>query len=216
MDIVIGVAETFGIKLTENFQNPYFSKNIQEFWQKWHSTLNKFFVDYIYIPLGGSKKGEFRKFLNIFIIFLVSGIWHGANWTFIIWGIIHGIGMIIFNLWKKTGIILNKFFSWFLTFSFVSLSWIFFNSSSVEKALLMFRNIFVFNNKSILTWEITILGVVSLFIFMTENYGLVKIMEKVAKFPIVLRWIVYFTLIYAVVLLGIHDANYTKFIYMGF
>jgi D-alanyl-lipoteichoic acid acyltransferase DltB (MBOAT superfamily) len=216
MDVVIGAAEMFGIKLVENFQNPYFSKNIREFWQKWHATLNKFFVDYIYIPLGGSKMGEIRKFINIFIIFLISGIWHGANWTFIIWGILHGVAMIVYELWKKTGVILNRFFSWFLTFVFVMFSWIFFNSSSVEKSLLMFKNIFVLNSKNIFVSEIAVLGFISLFVLIAENYGLRKILEKVAKLPIVLRWIIYWTLTYSILLLGIHDENYTKFIYMGF
>lgn len=102
-DMAIGIALMFNIKVPMNFNSPYKSTDIQMFWRNWHSTLGKFLTKYLYIPLGGNRKGKYRTYLNIFIIFLVSGIWHGAGWTFIIWGMLHGISSIIHRIWTSSG-----------------------------------------------------------------------------------------------------------------
>ena len=99
-DIAIGVAKLFGLDLMENFKFPYFSKNIGEFWKRWHISLTTWFRDYLYIPIGGSKGSLFLTIRNISIVFLVSGLWHGANWTFLFWGIVHVLAYIIFFLIK--------------------------------------------------------------------------------------------------------------------
>lgn len=133
-DMAIGLALLFNIKLPINFNSPYKSRNIQDFWKKWHMTLGRFLTQYIYIPLGGNRKGSFRTYLNLFLIFFVSGFWHGAGWTFIIWGALHGIASIIVRLWGKTGIKLPYLVSWFVTFFFVNFAWVYFRASRVEQA----------------------------------------------------------------------------------
>ena len=137
-DMAMGAAMLFNIKLPINFNSPYKSTNIQDFWRKWHITLSRFLRDYIYIPLGGNKKGELRKFLNILITFSIGGIWHGAGWTFVLWGLLHGIAIIIMQFWKKTETKLHYIVSWLITFNFVNVTWIFFRANSwhdVKKVL---------------------------------------------------------------------------------
>ena len=146
-DIAIGTARLFGIDLLRNFAFPYFSRDIAEFWRRWHISLSTWFRDYLYIPLGGSKGGTWMKVRNTFIIFLVSGFWHGANWTFIVWGLLNALFImpsIIFNT-NRTNLdivaqgkifpTLKEFFSIILTFSLTVLAWIFFRSATIDQAL---------------------------------------------------------------------------------
>jgi alginate O-acetyltransferase complex protein AlgI len=146
-DIAIGTAKLFGIDLLRNFAFPYFSRDIAEFWRRWHISLSSWFRDYLYIPLGGSKGGLWLTIRNTFIIFLVSGFWHGANWTFIIWGLLHALYImpsIIFKTNRNNLDIvaqgnylpsLKEFFQMMLTFSLAVLAWIFFRSTSLEQAV---------------------------------------------------------------------------------
>ncbi len=146
-DIALGVARLFGIELLRNFAFPYFSRDIAEFWRRWHISLSSWFRDYLYIPLGGSKAGTWKKIRNTFIIFLVSGFWHGANWTFIVWGLLHALYImpsIIFNtnrnnldIVAKGSLLptLKEFFSMLLTFSLTVFAWIFFRAESMNHAL---------------------------------------------------------------------------------
>ena len=153
-DIAIGVSKLFGIDLLVNFRFPYFSRNIAEFWRRWHISLSSWFRDYLYIPLGGSKAGKWKSIRNIFIIFLVSGFWHGANLTFIVWGGIHAMLFLpsfLFNSNKKyqkdvvspSGFIdgIRAFGHIILTFSAVTFAWIFFRSNSVKEAITYIGNI---------------------------------------------------------------------------
>ncbi|GAA0336754.1 peptidoglycan O-acetyltransferase [Bacillus carboniphilus] len=134
-DMAIGAALLFNITLPVNFNSPYKALDIQDFWRRWHITLSGFLTRYIYIPLGGNRKGTTRTYVNIFIIFFISGIWHGAGWTFILWGSLHGIAMIIARLWKKTGFRLYKWLAWFITFQFVNATWVFFRAPSFGEAI---------------------------------------------------------------------------------
>ena len=141
-DIAIGVSKLFGINLIENFNYPYFSKNIGEFWKRWHISLTSWFRDYIYIPLGGSKVSVLISLRNVFIIFIISGLWHGANWTFVFWGIAHVLIYVPYFLMKKKIFYNNSTFSYFLkdifgiitTFSVVTITWIFFRSDTIIDA----------------------------------------------------------------------------------
>ncbi|WP_456364383.1 MBOAT family O-acyltransferase [Priestia aryabhattai] len=133
-DMAIGLALLFNIKLPTNFYSPYKSRNIQEFWKKWHMTLGRFLTQYIYIPFGGNRKGAARTYFNLFIVFFISGFWHGAGWTFILWGTLHGLASIIVRLWGKTKIQLPYWFSWFITFQFVNVAWIYFRASTIGQA----------------------------------------------------------------------------------
>ena len=143
-DIAIGTSKLFGFELRSNFKFPYFSRNIGEFWRRWHISLSGWFRDYLYIPLGGSYQGKTKSIRNIFIIFLVSGLWHGANWTFIFWGLFHSILFIpsfIFNKNRKfanTVIAENtflptprEFFEVGTTFLLVTVGWVFFRSETI-------------------------------------------------------------------------------------
>lgn len=133
-DMAIGCALLFNIKLPINFNSPYKALNIQDFWRRWHITLSRFLRDYLYIPMGGNKKGEKRACANIFFVFLIGGLWHGAAWTFVIWGCLHGLANIVYRIWKKTGLQLNKVIAWFITFNFVNIAWIFFRAKSFSSA----------------------------------------------------------------------------------
>ena len=145
-DMAIGLAKIFGMEFDENFNFPYISKSITEFWRRWHITLSSWFKDYIYIPLGGSRKGEIRTILNILIVFLVSGIWHGAGSTYIVWGLTHGIAMTFYRIWKKSNIKINKFFGNMITFIFINITWIFFRSDKLKKALKIIETMFNFRS----------------------------------------------------------------------
>jgi alginate O-acetyltransferase complex protein AlgI len=160
-DIAIGVARLFGFKLMRNFAYPYFSRNIGEFWRRWHITLSTWFRDYLYIPIGGSRGSTLLQIRNIFIVFLVSGLWHGANWTFLCWGALHALFFIPLVLMKRNRTFLHSIETKWLfpslkegllivfTFSITSLSWVFFRAESVSESLLYFQGMF---SNSILTF----------------------------------------------------------------
>jgi alginate O-acetyltransferase complex protein AlgI len=144
-DIGIGAAKVMGIRLMENFNEPYRSHSMSEFWTRWHISLSTWFRDYVYIPLGGNRLGEKRRKLNVMIVFLLSGLWHGANWTFIIWGGLHGM-FVAFLPKKKVAVQRNSFIKNFVfaifNFSIVSLLWVFFRSPSVGEAFYYLHHIF--------------------------------------------------------------------------
>jgi D-alanyl-lipoteichoic acid acyltransferase DltB (MBOAT superfamily) len=134
-DMAIGLALLFNIKLPINFNSPYKALNIQEFWRRWHITLSRFLRDYIYIPLGGNRKGEVRTYINLLITFLLGGIWHGAGWTFVFWGFLHGAALVVHRVWRKFEIDLPKILSWFITFNFINIAWVFFRAKSFDDAI---------------------------------------------------------------------------------
>lgn len=155
-DIAIGVARLFGFSLLTNFSFPYFSRDIAEFWRRWHISLSTWFRDYLYIPLGGSKGNTLLQVRNVFIVFLVSGFWHGANWTFIIWGAIHAVLFLPLLLAKRnrayinsTRININQVPQLILTFVLVTFAWIFFRADSVSIAYQFIVDIFSFNGASL-------------------------------------------------------------------
>lgn len=145
-DIAIGIALMLGYELKENFSAPYIATNITTFWRKWHMSLSSWLKDYIYIPLGGNRKGIVRSFGFIFITMLIGGLWHGADWKFVLWGALHGAALILHKLWTRyaPAMILQltpKFISILLTFLFVTFCWIFFRASSYAEAMLQVERI---------------------------------------------------------------------------
>src|SRR5208337_4740505 len=118
------------------------SLNIQDFWRRWHMTLSRFMRDYIYIPLGGSKEGELATVRNLFLTFLLCGIWHGAGWNFILWGCLHGCALIAYRIWTKTGIRMPKLLAWFVTFNFINVCWVFFRAQDMGSAIKVLRGMF--------------------------------------------------------------------------
>jgi len=133
-DIAIGCGLILGLRLPENFDRPYRATNISEFWRRWHMTLSRFLRDYLYIPLGGNRHGPWRRVLNVFIVMLLGGLWHGANWTFVLWGGLHGLFLAFLSLWRKFGIALPSPAGWFLTFLFVTLAWVAFRANDIDDA----------------------------------------------------------------------------------
>jgi len=144
-DMAIGIALMFNIMLPINFNSPYKSLNIQDFWRRWHMTLSRFLRDYIYIPLGGSKNGYITQLLSVIVTFLIGGIWHGAGWNFIIWGLLHGCSLSLYLMWTKFNFRLNSFVSWFLTFNFLNITWVFFRSESLENAFSILQSMIGLN-----------------------------------------------------------------------
>ncbi len=144
-DMAIGLALLFNIRLPLNFNSPYKARDIQDFWRRWHITLSHFLTTYIYIPLGGNRKGKVRTYINIFIIFLVSGIWHGAGWTFLIWGALHGLASVVCRYWKLAGFKMNAILAWVVTFLFVHFAWVFFRALSLADSIAVLKAMFGFN-----------------------------------------------------------------------
>ena len=141
-DMAIGIALLFNIRLPINFNSPYKAINIQEFWRRWHITLSRFLKDYIYIPLGGNRKGEFRTYRNLMATFILGGLWHGAGWTFIFWGFLHGLALSIHRIWSRMGCKLWSWLGWFITFNFINISWIFFRAKEWDDAIKVLSSMF--------------------------------------------------------------------------
>jgi len=192
-NIAIGVAKIMNIDLMKNFNNPYKALNIKDFWRRWHISLSSWFRDYVYIPLGGSRCRKYRHLINLFITFLLSGLWHGANWTFIIWGALHGLYLIIeeisykpkMQLYNKMNIDYDSGFMQFLrriwTFIWVCFAWIFFRANSTTDLRLIFTKLFTdwqfnlgFINNSFANMGITPL----LFIFILSSILMLGILGK--------------------------------------
>jgi D-alanyl-lipoteichoic acid acyltransferase DltB (MBOAT superfamily) len=223
-DIALGTAKLFGFELLSNFRFPYFSRDVAEFWRRWHISLSSWFKDYLYIPLGGSRAGKFKAVRNTFIIFLVSGFWHGASWNFIVWGFIHACGflpLLLLNRNRKhlSEVVaqeqllpsLKAFFQMLGTFTFVTFAWVFFRADTLTDATQYLQHIFVqgpqngLQGKSILLWGALLLG---LDWYLRHN-------ERTLRVPTnrILRTAIYFAFALAVLLkLGSHQS----FIYFQF
>jgi D-alanyl-lipoteichoic acid acyltransferase DltB (MBOAT superfamily) len=141
-DMAVGLGMMFGIVLPINFDSPYRSLSIVDFWRRWHMTLSRFLRDYLYIPLGGNRNGDVARYRNLFVTMLLGGLWHGASWLFVVWGALHGLYLIIAHLWSQAGLKLERFFGkraapyvgWGLTFLAVVVAWVFFRSTTIEGA----------------------------------------------------------------------------------
>jgi D-alanyl-lipoteichoic acid acyltransferase DltB (MBOAT superfamily) len=149
-DMAIGLALLFGIRLPVNFNSPYQASNIIDFWRRWHMTLSRFLRDYLYIPLGGNRRGRFRRYLNLVLTMFLGGLWHGANWTFAIWGLLHGGFLIVNHLWRMrrpahvTQSNMQRAAGQAITFFVVVVAWIFFRAPSVNAAIIMLKAMFVY------------------------------------------------------------------------
>ena len=176
-DIAIGTSKLFGFELMSNFRSPYFSRNVGEFWRKWHISLSSWFRDYLYIPLGGSRQGNLTSIMNIFIIFIISGLWHGANWTFILWGLFHSILFIPLFIYKVNRKYINsvvgekwgmpsisEIFKVSITFSLVTVGWVFFRSETITDSF-NYLKIMFFDFSPIFLYKKGMLYVVTLLIF---------------------------------------------------
>ena len=227
-DIAIGLSRLLGFNLKNNFSFPYFSRDVAEFWRRWHISLTTWFRDYVYIPLGGSNVNKYFKMRNVFIIFIISGLWHGANWTFIIWGLINAVFFIPLLLLKrnrnnisvidKNKFNIRDFINILLTFSIITFGWIFFRSPNITIAYQYIVKIFTLSTFGIpeIFPSVTILFI--LFLLVTEwnsrsnNHALENISLKFSFFP---RYLIYMFLSYSILLnMKFHES--TEFIYFQF
>lgn len=138
-DMALGSALMMNIRLPVNFNSPYKATSIQDFWGRWHMTLARFLRDYVYIPLGGNRVDAWKVYRNILVVFAVSGIWHGAGWTFVVWGLLHGVAMVIHRAWKRAGLSMPAIMGWFITFMFINATWVVFRAHTFGDALRMLK-----------------------------------------------------------------------------
>lgn len=222
--MAIGVGKTLGFELTENFRRPYFAVSVTDFWHRWHISLSTWLKDYIYIPLGGSRCSKIRNYWNILLTFLVSGIWHGANWTFIVWGGVHGIFQIIEKILGqekcKYGS-LGKSIKIIITFLLVNFAWIIFRMSSISEAWGVITRIFNYSLPLSLylpeenTTNASI--IIGLFLLITKDiidefYSVrIKIFDNSSM---IFRWFFYYAIIIIILLIGVFGAD--QFIYAYF
>lgn len=242
--IAIGAAKVMGFELMENFDTPYFAKSIKEFWRRWHISLSSWFRDYLYIPMGGKRKGKIRKYFNLLVTFLVSGLWHGASWNYVVWGGLHGVyqifGEITAPVRKKLVKIFkinDSVFSYRLgqvlfTFSLTTLTWVFFKAETIGEALYFFKRMFtgwnpwVFFNEGLYNFgldrvEVNILLVALVTMFLVELLKYLKnkvISDFLMEQNLWFRWIVVIGLVVACVVYGEYGITFdsNQFIYFQF
>lgn len=240
--IAIGAARVLGFRVMENFDAPYLAGSVADFWRRWHRSLSYWFRDYLYIPLGGNRKGVFRKYVNILIVFTVSGLWHGAGWTFVFWGLLHGIYQVIGYLLRPVrnffvrilhvdrNSFSHRLLKVIITFSLVSFAWIFFRAPDMAAALRVARSSLRFR-----PWELTggtllTLGLdganiallliclaVRIAVDLCSFHG-IRLSEKLVNQEIWLRWTVYLAAVAFILLCGIWGPGYNaaSFIYAQF
>ena len=243
VDICRGVSGLFGVELVPNLNRPYFSCSIKEFWGRWHMSLSGWLKDYVYIPLGGNRKGTFRKYANLMITFLVSGLWHGAGIKFFAWGALHGLFQICgqitqnarFRVKNLIGVkeksISERIYQILITFNLVTFAWIFFRADSFSNAIVYVRNmlsevqIWRLLDGSIYelglnqnAWMLLITHICGLFAMEAVTKDQKEVITGITHQHVFIRWIVYFVLIFDVILFGAYGSGYDlgSFMYGGF
>lgn len=222
-DIAIGISKMLGFELLSNFKYPYFAINIIEFWRKWHISLTSWFRDYVYFPIGGSRMSALLTTRNVIIVFLISGFWHGANWTFLIWGLLHAVAYLVV-LFSKKSLFLNKLFekinnsvSIVLTFIFVSFAWIFFRSQNLGQAYSLIKHLFLefylepLNQMSFPFGKTSLFYIILLIII---DYSNKKNDRLIFNYSVVVRRSVYFFMFLWLLIHGFDIG--TNFIYFSF
>lgn len=230
-----GSAKILGINLMDNFKEPLLSKSITEFWRRWHISLSTWFKDYLYIPLGGNRKGKLRKYFNLILVFLVSGLWHGADLSFVLWGLIHGIFNVLENIFginkksRRKNILLDSFRR-ILTFIIVVFAFIYFRAENIhhgnEYLLAIINNprsLNIMEDLSKTSFGISniyplIIGIIILFVFDILKYNKINLAEKVLKIILPIRWLIYFAFIFAIIIFGVYGPEFSEsaFIYFQF
>ncbi len=205
-DMAIGLAKMFNIELTQNFNSPYKATSVIDFWNRWHMSLTRFLRVYVYYPLGGNKKGKIRTYINIFLVFCISGLWHGANWTFVLWGAIHGIANSLTRLsktlWEKMHVVAQ----WFITFSFVNLMWIVFRADSVEHAFLFMKKLTNMKSFDIRPFFYQIFTLPEVIVLQNEISPFNALMQRIEGLPM---WLFFFAAF--VIVLNFKNTSEQKF-----
>lgn len=239
-DIAIGAAQLLGLDLQENFRRPYFARTIRDFWARWHISLSRWLRDYLYIPLGGNRKGALRKQLNLLVTFLVSGLWHGAAWHYVAWGGLHAAYQIAGNLTaplrRQFGLTLGQGFlaRWaqrVFTLGLVTVAWVFFRADSIRQALSFLGGIagwfdpWALTDGSMLALGLDAAGWFVLFCAVLVLFGVDALRERgvplrraLARQPLVYRWAVYYAAVFAVIVFGVWGPGYaaSAFVYFQF
>lgn len=230
-----GSAKILGIDLMDNFKEPLLSKSITDFWRRWHISLSTWFKDYLYIPLGGNRKGKLRKYFNLILVFLVSGLWHGADLSFVLWGLIHGIFNVLENIFginkksRRKNILLDSFRR-ILTFIIVVFAFIYFRAENIhhgnEYLLAIINNprsLNIMEDLSKTSFGISniyplIIGIIILFVFDILKYNKINLAEKVLKIILPIRWLIYLAFIFAIIIFGVYGPEFSEsaFIYFQF
>ena len=241
--IAIGAARVMGFELMENFNTPYFATSIADFWRRWHISLSTWFRDYLYIPLGGNRKGVVRKYVNLMIVFLVSGLWHGASWNYVVWGGLNGAYQIVGGLTKpyrekltdalnvKKDVFSYKFGQILFTFALTTLTWVFFRAKTIEQAFYFFKKMTYWNpwvifNEGIFQFGLdrVEMNVLLIGIFVMILIDLIRYMKKKQFSDFMMeqntwfRWIILIGMILACVIYGVYGINFdsSQFIYFQF
>lgn len=192
-DMALGIALMFNIRLPVNFNSPYAAMNLQNFWRRWHMTLSRFLRDYVYIPLGGNKVNGWRVYTNLFLTFLIGGIWHGAGWTFVVWGCIHGAGICIHRAWSHLNVKLPPFWAWLITFGFVHIAWVFFRANNLTDALIIARALFS-PSKAIASgfpmpeMHVSMIGALCIFVFMIYESFIKNSVDLLDELSLTIKW----------------------------
>ncbi|MCA9893984.1 MAG: MBOAT family protein, partial [Anaerolineae bacterium] len=232
-DIAIGTARVMGFDLMENFRQPYFSRSVGEFWRRWHISLSSWFRDYVYIPLGGNRVSLSRHVVNVLIVFLLSGLWHGAAWTFVIWGGLHGLMVAVQTLFQRRGWHIfprgwvGSFIAWLLTMTFVCVTLVFFRANSLDDAIYVFTHAAQpYGNDIMAPFSEGLLGAITefwlswaliLLLFAVDGLlaksSLSLLISRVKSVP---RWALYYAVAAAVIFSGLYGTGAATFIYFQF
>ncbi|WP_211214031.1 MBOAT family O-acyltransferase [Sediminispirochaeta bajacaliforniensis] len=241
--VAIGAAQVMGFRLMDNFHQPYFATSIRDFWHRWHISLSTWFRDYLYIPLGGNRKGKIRTYMNTFITFVISGLWHGASWHFVVWGALHGAFQIIGSTVKpfkkkmiqimriNTGCGSYRVFQCIITFILTDLAWIFFRARNTTIAVQMIKSMFstfnpwIFFDGSLFKMgidskEILVLipSIIILFLVDIMHECNKSIRVTIDRQNLLFRWIIYYVAIFSLIIFGFYGSGYeaSQFIYFQF
>ena len=225
-NMALGVAHSMGFTLRENFSTPYFARSIADFWRRWHMSLTSWFRDYLYIPLGGSRKGTARKFLNVLIVFAVSGLWHGAAMTFVVWGVLNGVYQVVGTLTlpardralRAIGLKperrLRKLLQIAVTFALTTIAWVFFQAGSLSNALAILGGMlhgpaWVYQSIGLNRWELLVALAGLLALFLVDLSSLRHdLTGRWLAAPRPVRWVVVWALLFACLIFGCYGAGY--------
>ena len=226
--IAIGASKVMGVELMNNFNTPYLATSIKDFWDRWHISLTSWFRDYLYFPLGGSRRGTLLKYVNIMIVFSVSGLWHGAAWTFVVWGALHGVANVVVRVWRLLGRKMGRFWAWFITFNFINVTWVFFRATSFSSANKVLLGMVDFDGITSISIKetldalganaLSVVALVCVLIFCVLAPNSVEVLQKYMTYEKRRKWWMSFVLAIVTFLLVLKMIilPYSEFIYFNF
>lgn len=242
-NIAIGAARVMNFDLMENFRQPYLARSVAEFWRRWHISLSTWFRDYLYIPLGGSRRGTARKYLHVMIVFLVSGLWHGASWTYVVWGGLNGLYQVLGDITLPLRRKIRGFFrlsdqtvgyrvmQMLTTFILINFAWIFFRAGTVGDAFAILRQLVGESNPWVLfdgtlytlgldrvEFLLSLFFIACMLVVDIAHYRGISFGRSIARQPLPVRWLLYIAMIYVLLIFGIYGPNFdaSQFIYFQF